>query len=209
MGCSASSETESPTRHQASQSSQMKYEVASQQPGQIEGSPSGYNLKDQDYQFPKPIWEDFKGAPKKGSKFFAESYWNVNYTYQARISGDRVILTAQAKCVFNKEKSWVKPEKKSEVLLEHEQGHYYIGCLCAMNFNKRVQETTFSKENYKKEIQDLFNQTLQEYLQLEKLYDEETCHCLDRDQQILWDKKFDTGIVALRDFWWPEVVEQV
>ena len=36
-------------------------------------------------------------------------------------------------------------------LLHHEQGHYVLGCLCALEFEKRCKEQRFS-DNYRYEI---------------------------------------------------------
>lgn len=159
----------------------------------------------QESQFPKLSWADFQAEPNTESKYFAYSYWKINYSYKVTFSAGRAIITAQAKCIFEKDRSWVKEEKKTQDLLEHEQGHYYIGCLCALTFKKRVRSTTFSKDNYVVELKKLFKDTLQEFCQLEKLYDEETCHFKNRDQQKSWDKSIGAKIEDLKIFWWPEI----
>lgn len=46
----------------------------------------------------------------------------------------RYKLTINAWCSLNN-KSWVK--NKWDRLLEHETGHYLIGCLCALEFKVR------------------------------------------------------------------------
>jgi len=156
-------------------------------------------------EFPKLSWDDFQAKPNSESKFYAYSYWKIVYSYKVTISAGRAIIVAQAKCVFEKDRSWVKEERKSQELLEHEQGHYYIGCLCALTFKKRVKSTTFSKANYGVELKKLFKDTLQEFVQLEKLYDEETCHYKNKEQQRSWDKSIGAKIEDLKAFWWPEV----
>lgn len=45
--------------------------------------------------------------------------------------------------------SWVRHE--SDWLLSHEQGHYLIGCLCALEFKKLAMMENFTP-NYKTEI---------------------------------------------------------
>lgn len=55
-----------------------------------------------------------------------------------------------------------------------------IGCVCGLNFKRRVEETIFS-DNYMEEIIDLFQRTLKEYLILEKHYDKETRHMKNKE----------------------------
>jgi len=155
-------------------------------------------------EFPKLTWEDFKGKPKEGSWFLAHSYWKIVYSYNVKNNGDHVKISVNAKCVFEKERAWVKCDCKSERLLEHEQGHYYIGCLCALVFQKRVREAIFTvgKENYQAELRNIFVKTFNEYLTLEKKYDEETRHYMDQEVQAVWDKKIIAQINELRQYWW-------
>ena len=161
-------------------------------------------IKPPQKEFPKLVWEDFKGKPKEGSWFLAHSYWKIVYSYNVKNNQDHVKISVNAKCIFEKERAWVKSDAKSQTLLEHEQGHYYIGCLCALVFQKRVQEAIFSigKENYQVELRNIFQKTFCEYLNLEKKYDEETKHYMDQEMQADWDKKIITQINDLRQYWW-------
>jgi len=157
--------------------------------------------------FPKLSWEDFHAVPEKGSNFYAYSYWNVYYNYEVKISDGRARITMHAKCLFDNKRSWVKEDRKSQDLLEHEQGHYYIGCLCALTFKKKANSMTFSAKNYKSEVRRLFDETLEEFIKIEKLYDTETDHYCDRPQQKRWDQSLFKQIEDLKTFWWPEVVQ--
>jgi hypothetical protein len=82
-------------------------------------------------------------------------------------------------------KNYVK--QKSQALLLHEQGHYIIGCLCALEFERRCHQTKFT-DNYKKEVPRLFFATLKEFSLIEKRYDKETNHRLDEQKQGHWDR---------------------
>lgn len=56
-----------------------------------------------------------------------------------------------------KDKSWRKVE--IDHLLFHEQGHYLIGCLCALEFQRKCREYKFSS-NYKQEVDKIFKTNL-------------------------------------------------
>jgi len=201
MGCSSSSDfaqVDRPTSEKANSPSLHGFD--------FELKESNQNPKQS--KFHKLSWSDFQGTTNSRSKYWAESHWNVDWSYQAKISDGKALVKVQAKCTLNNKKSWVREEKKSQSLLEHEQGHYYIGCLCALTFMKRVSSKKFSAANYKAEVQTLFNDTLKEYLKLEKLYDEETEHFRNKEQQRRWDNRIIGQIEELKAFWWSEIAPQ-
>jgi hypothetical protein len=156
----------------------------------------------QQKEFPTLTWEDFQAPPDHSSRFYAHTYWKISYSYSVVIKGSKACVNLNAKCLFEKNRAWVKCEHKSQELLEHEQGHYYIGCLCALMFKKRIRAASFTKANYQDEIKRIFKQTLQEYLTIEKRYDEETHHFKIRDIQEKCDKHTIRKNNELRPYWW-------
>lgn len=79
-------------------------------------------------------WTDFSSEPDPTMSFSAHVYWHVNYSYTT-INNNGVIRVRTVIANVNvSNKSWVK--KKSDWLLSHEQGHYLIGCLCALEFKR-------------------------------------------------------------------------
>lgn len=136
--------------------------------------------------FPKITWDDFKGQSLPDSWYLAQIYWYISYEFLVKPSPNFRVEVC-AKCEMNKNRSWSKTREYDE-LLEHEQGHYNIGFLCALAFEKRVKRTKFSKEDYKEEIKTIFNETMKEYCKMERLYDEETYHMLNEDMQKKWNE---------------------
>ncbi len=92
------------------------------------------------YQFAQLNWSDFKANPNLESNFHAYAYWKIAYSYKSILKGSKVTVNLKAQCIFEKERSWVKEEHKSQSLLEHEQGHYIIGWLCALTFKNKVEK---------------------------------------------------------------------
>jgi len=153
------------------------------------------------FNFPKLTWADFNAKPNQESRFYAYSYWKITYSYTSTVSSNKVSVNINARCIFEKDRSWVKPEFMTQELLEHKQGHYYIGCLCALAFKKRVKEAILSKSTYKSQIKQIFNETLKEFLKLEKLYDEETCHFYNQEKQKIWDRDLNRKMKNLFLYW--------
>jgi hypothetical protein len=137
-------------------------------------------------------WADFKGEPEADSPYDAYTYWSVHYSYDApTLDGDgfRVVVR-----VWNQldSRSWVKPRVKADpstaALLDHEQGHYTLGVLCALEFKKVASGRRFGK-HYHAEIRDLFDQILKNYVDMEKRYDAETLHMRNPAAQQTWDRR--------------------
>eukprot|EP00828_Plagiopyla_frontata_P013833 TRINITY_DN18332_c0_g1_i1.p3 TRINITY_DN18332_c0_g1~~TRINITY_DN18332_c0_g1_i1.p3 ORF type:complete len:119 (-),score=16.23 TRINITY_DN18332_c0_g1_i1:14-370(-) len=107
-----------------------------------------------------------------------------------------VKLNVNVNCYIRPE-SWVKHDKKNAALLKHEQGHYDIGVLCALQFKKRAAEQQFSKSLYKLQVESLFQQTLQEFLIFERQYDRETRHYRNVEKQKEWNQYFEDNLGAV------------
>ncbi|NWJ40235.1 MAG: hypothetical protein HXX12_04600 [Geothrix sp.] len=137
-------------------------------------------------------WTDFRGVPEADKPFDAYTYWTVHYRYEAPVrEGDGFRITVR---VWNQlgDRSWVRPHAlrgaRSAELLNHEQGHYTLGLLCALEFKKAATERRFGPRP-QVEIRDLFDQVLRKYVDLEKTYDAETQHMRDRAAQRTWDQR--------------------
>lgn len=151
---------------------------------------------------PKELkWNDFCGKVDKDSKFSAHSYWKIKFTYEPFEINGQVCVSVYVDCVFDKRSSWAKHENKSNELLKHEQFHYNIGCLCALEFKKRALESLFSLNKYNKEINDLFSKTLNEFLEYEIKYDEETDHFKNKQMQKKWEGEIESKLAELKNYW--------
>jgi hypothetical protein len=101
----------------------------------------------------------------------AHIYWNIDYKIT---DYDKKKVTAK---LYTTKKSWVREERKCDHLLNHEQGHYLIGALCALEFLRRVDKKRLtSKKKFEDLVAETFDCTMKEYLELEKRYDNETDH---------------------------------
>lgn len=135
--------------------------------------------------FPSISWEDFQADPAENSWFLAQIYWGVSYNTRVKETPSGFKVEVCAYCYINKARSWVKSEY--DELLEHEQGHFNIGHLCALAFQKKVQRTKFDPKNYRQEVQRMYDENMREYCEMERNYDKETCHMMDSDMQRRWN----------------------
>ena len=64
-------------------------------------------------------------------------------------------------------RSWAIEQNRNSHLLMHEYGHYLIGCICALAFQKKINiEMKQPVNNTPEWIKSVFKETLDEYLKL-------------------------------------------
>lgn len=134
-------------------------------------------------------WSDFTGEVDDASDFDAMTYWTITYKFSAPTFKNGRAQTTVTTRIFLRADSWVKPDKKSARLLEHERGHFKIGQLCAREIEETLSAESFDSADYAQEIDRRYWEIIEKYKQIEKQYDEETEHYRNREQQALWNKK--------------------
>ncbi len=146
-------------------------------------------------------WIDFKAeAPR--SRFAAYTFTVITMDYSLKSEGNSVQAKFEVTAAFNREKSWVKkdPESRSDAIRAHEQLHFDIAELSARKLRRRLVGLKLSRSQYKKEIQAAYNAEIEEGERLQKLYDSETNHGLDRDEQLKWRNRVDKELRELKIF---------
>jgi predicted secreted Zn-dependent protease len=139
-------------------------------------------------------WSDFTGSPDYGVEYFGFTYWNISYSYDAfQYKGDTANWQVQITLELGKN-SWKKKDKITDTLLKHEQGHFDIGILCAMELQQRVNTTIFFKNDYQAKLAVLIKEVVDKYKKMDLQYDEETKHHANREQQWKWDAFFNEKI---------------
>ncbi len=139
-------------------------------------------------------WSDFRGSPDYGSPYFAFTYWNTSYKYDAFVfKGDTVKWKVQITLDLG-QNSWRKKDKVSDSLLKHEQGHFDMGILCAMELQEKVNNTVFFRNDYQSKLSVILKEIVDKYKKMDLQYDEETNHYANREQQWKWDAFFESKI---------------
>lgn len=143
-------------------------------------------------------WDDFTGTPDYNADLYAYTYWYVSYKWGPfPFKGDTAKIKIEVSVELEK-RSWKKKDKVSDSLLTHEQGHFNIGWLFAIAFQQRVNSTVLFRHNYQSKIEELFNQELEKFREMERLYDKETRHFHNREQQKKWDLFFNKELEKYR-----------
>ncbi len=167
-------------------------------------------------------WDDFKGPvpSPKPEGIDAESVTGVNSKYKITSKCEPIGKSGKVKCTataedikataeFDPNTSWVDPDKKTDKLLKHEQGHFDISEYFARKKQKEMEKAAkngVTKEgpsdkaaDLMKEAEDELDHTLMKICddinaeedKMQKQYDSETDHGKNDKEQEKWNKKIE------------------
>jgi hypothetical protein len=131
-------------------------------------------------------WQDFQGTPPPGDPYGATANTGLSFGYSYSRLGDKVDLSVEVFCYFDKNGSWSKRERQSPALLKHEQLHFDISELQARLLRKAFANATFT-DNYKTEINRIFQDHLKAMQEMQQRYDEESDHSMNLEKQAEWE----------------------
>ena len=112
-------------------------------------------------------------------------------------AGGKATLNIKVYCSFNKQMSWMKPNGKNEYILQHEQQHFNISYLGAIDFMQQLKTVTFTTDNYNKLIQTLYNQSSKFMEDLQQAYDGETHNGIIKERQQHWNEKINKRLLSI------------
>jgi hypothetical protein len=139
-------------------------------------------------------WLHFSGPVNENSRFDAESFAEVKFNYVFNSPTD---FYFDVYANFNKDISWCKKEYQTADLLKHEQLHFDIAGLYAKRLKAAFEGFQYS-EDFKNEIQQIFDQKKTEYHLMQQQYDEETNHSLKKERQKDWEVSISVQLNELK-----------
>jgi len=140
-------------------------------------------------------WDFFKGNPSKSSHEAISSI-TIYSKYE-----DAPNLTINIRACFIKKESWKKDKLPSDYLLNHEQKHFDITEIYARKLRKILTETTFNSEAIaKREIPKIIRDNNKALNVYQDLYDKETNHSINKENQSLWDKRIEEELKAAANY---------
>lgn len=142
-------------------------------------------------------WTNFQGNPVMGGK--AGAITTAGFGYKARLHADknRTDFIVSVYSFFSKSKSWVKPDKKTAYVLNHEQKHFDIAYIGTCLFIKKLRETKFTQTNYRNLLGQVYNEMYTYMNDLQDLYDSETNNGQLENKQEEWNKRIDDLLIQV------------
>jgi Bacterial protein of unknown function (DUF922) len=142
----------------------------------------------------KLTWADYKASPDPNSDAAATTASYLVFSYSIR--NDDISFRIESK--FSKTRSWGL--HKTAYILSHEQGHFDLAEVYARKLYKKVQEYRFHKKNYRKDLQKIYQEVLDEKEEMQNKYDRETNHSINKEKQAEWLKKIEKMLEEYKDY---------
>lgn len=143
----------------------------------------------------KLTWEDFAGPVDEESSYTAHTWSKISIGWEC--DGDIFHFTATAK--FDKELSW-KREAITPKLLVHEQLHFDITEVYARRMRKHFAQVTNGCSLSQSDMEEQINAMMQEWRDRQKLYDKETSHSKNKEEQTRWELMIQGELKALSKY---------
>lgn len=128
-------------------------------------------------------WGDFQGDPDPTARAAALS--TCGFRVSAAGQGKNFRITVENR--FARHQSWVRADRRSPALLQHEQGHFDLSELYTRLLRRRIAEEGINRRNYNARIEELYREVQAAYLAEQERYDRETRSGIDPDQQAAWE----------------------
>lgn len=141
----------------------------------------------------KLTWDDFQMLPPADNSAMSA---NTTSGIQCKTSLKNHEVEIICGAYFERLKSWTKLH--DSVLLRHEQLHFDISELHARYIKKELKTSIRLKGDDKK-IKQILQSNIQALEQYQKLYDEETNHGLDIENQTIWEQKIEKLLLEYID----------
>lgn len=145
----------------------------------------------------KLVWEDFRGIPVDKGRTAAVTMSGFGYNANMHSSGQNGDLTIQVYCFFQKDKSWVKPEKTTSYILNHEQHHFDISFLAAKMFIDRIKNVSLTRNNYNNLLPKIYDEYIERMNKMQDEYDSQTKNGQEKNLQEKWNRFIDEKITLL------------
>lgn len=150
-------------------------------------------LETMSWQEKRPlVWSDFEGKPNPNTDAAAQTASGISFGFSIGKTGNRISdFTTTVDCLFYPSESWYKPEHATPHILNHEQFHFNITELHARMFREKISKIQPSNR-LKIQLKALYKSISKASSVMQKRYDEETNHSINKEEQ----KKWNTYIVA-------------
>lgn len=140
-------------------------------------------------------WQDFKGNPNANGSFVASTSSGMSQSYVIDNNGLLNKKETHVTAHFYPEYSWYSTKDTTAGLLKHEQTHFDITEIHARILHRRIQSYAFTS-NSKAEVKALYEEVEDERRAMQRAFDKETNHSINREEEKKWEAKIARLLLA-------------
>lgn len=140
---------------------------------------------------------DFQGMPAEGGPELAATLSGIGFASAGETKNGQIVLTVTLTPYFSRSGSWFKKGGQHPLeVLAHERAHFNITALKACELAARIRQSTFTKDNYEQQLDDMMHANTDAAGKEQSLFDEETAHGTIRNKELEWEQKIKDRIAA-------------
>ncbi|RZL13662.1 MAG: hypothetical protein EOO89_17175 [Pedobacter sp.] len=144
------------------------------------------------YASSRPLtWSDFQSKYKRSNKYAALVMPNIAYDQDEKIKDGIIHVTLTLKTFLAKSDCWLGSSYKDDYMLNHEQRHFDVAKIINEQFRKQLLKANLNPDNYEAVINMQYLDSYRDMNKMQKAYDTETSHGLNRAAQQSWNKRID------------------
>lgn len=136
----------------------------------------------------KLSWSDYSSREYSQNGQAAYTFSKLDYSYSWVKSGRSYKMKYDVNTTFVPSRSWIVASKRSPELLKHEQLHFDISELHARYLREKFSKYVYSS-NYNSEINQIFNSVSIANDRMQRMYDTESQHSMNKSAQEKWMNK--------------------
>ena len=142
-------------------------------------------------------WDDFIAQPDLEDDAAAITNAGIGFRMAFHSEGNIATLNVSVSCNFSKTNSWVKDDRRTAYILNHEQHHFDIAYIQAMLFVQNLKAAKYTPKDFNVIVKKLYTDAQQNLIAMQTAYDTETKHSLLLEVQGMWNKKIDDQLTLI------------
>jgi hypothetical protein len=144
------------------------------------------------YDPKRPLtWADFQSRNKPPGMYQASVMPSIGYTQDADLENGTLLVRIAVKAYVPKSACWANPTDRNDYYLNHEQRHFDIAKIIAEQFKKKVLAKKLTPDDYEGFINMQYLDSYRDMNVMQKAYDDETNHGINRFAQDTWNARID------------------
>jgi hypothetical protein len=144
------------------------------------------------YAASRPLtWRDFKGKRRLSTNYAAMVMPNIGYNQEEDIKDGIIQVTLTLQTFLAKNDCVLAASYKDDYMLNHEQRHFDVAKIVTEQFKRKLQQANLTPDNYEAVINMQYLDSYRDMNKLQKDYDKETAHGLNKSSQEKWNQQID------------------
>ena len=144
------------------------------------------------YESKRPLtWADFQSKIRISGNFQASVMPSFGYTQDVNLENGVLDVRVAVKAYVPKSACWANPNDRNDYYLNHEQRHFDIAKIIAEQFKKKMLAKKLTPDNFEALLNMQYLDSYRDMNTMQKAYDGETNHGINRFAQDAWNKRID------------------